>query len=419
MTKQQKLKIKKQHHSSHKKYFGGRTLTLIIFIALIIFLFLAAYSPNSYNSREDGGSYIIPVMITNDTIDGREYLRGIEMAVEDKNRIREIPIVRNFFCEIIPAYMDYGKNETNASVAEYALTNYYTAYNMEMPVILGPESSSGMEAIAPSAETLHTAILSPGASSTALRAYPDYVYSLYPSDSYLSATLASTVAAFFEDDGEHSLAVVYDTGAYAAGIMEQVEDELDNYPALNVSYFDLGTAADNIKETAEKVRMINSEFIMFLPGSYEQGTAFVSEVLKLGVYTTWAGTEYCLSDKTAALFDGKNGYFYVFSPSNTIIDDDFIRRYEERYGSKCTIEAAYGYDAMMILSTIIQDGHGETAEDAAVHLKNMRYIGVTGMISFDETGAQFPKYDVLSAQNGRWNTETWKDILSFENEHEY
>jgi branched-chain amino acid transport system substrate-binding protein len=68
---------------------------------------------------------------------------------------------------------------------------------------------------------------------------------------------------------------------------------------------------------------------------------------------------------------------------------------------------------MVVISEAMENS-GYTSSGIKEALSEIRHVGLTGSIVFDEGGDAYPSYDVMRLQNGIWSDLEWKEILSFE-----
>ena len=66
--------------------------------------------------------------------------------------------------------------------------------------------------------------------------------------------------------------------------------------------------------------------------------------------------------------------------------DDFVARYKKKYNSDVQLYAPYVYDAVMTMATAMQEAKSSQPAKYLPALQNIKYQGVTGLISFDQYG---------------------------------
>ena len=93
------------------------------------------------------------------------------------------------------------------------------------------------------------------------------------------------------------------------------------------------------------------------------------------------------------------------------------KRYADKFGAPMKIQdSIYGYDAMMMVAESI-NSRGYSAEQIRDGLRDIRYVGLSGAIVFDESGDRYPVYDVMQVRNGEWVVLPWSEVMSFEAGH--
>ena len=79
-------------------------------------------------------------------------------------------------------------------------------------------------------------------------------------------------------------------------------------------------------------------------------------------------------------------------------------------------DSIYGYDAMMMVAEVI-GSYGYEPEQIRDGLREIRYVGLSGAVVFDENGDRYPVYDVMQVRDGEWVVLPWNEVMSFEVEH--
>lgn len=79
---------------------------------------------------------------------------------------------------------------------------------------------------------------------------------------------------------------------------------------------------------------------------------------------------------------------------------DFCQKYKELYGKNPGMVAAYAFDAMNILIEAIRIAGKSDRELIQKSLQDIRYEGVTGLVSFDNKGNRLGTYFLSPVKNG-------------------
>lgn len=403
----------------HTKYFGGWKLTLGITIVLILLVFLVSYAPMIFSVADTNSSennkikigVILPLDGDFSTF-GIEYMRGIELATEKLNAMSETLLLGLVSYNYTPVYIN------SSGVSENALRAFSTFYDEGIKYIIGPVTSDAALSLAPYAEMLGEVMISPSASQSDLREYNNYVFSLFPSDNYIGNGIASIAGSICKDQYNSEkikIAVLYTGNSmYESGLRNEFEKGINEYSEYcSPTYISLL----DIDDAVSKIKDLDPALVVFfaLHGSQAHDVLISAENAGLRNDIIWiTTTEAMLTDPST--LTAYNDRMYCLTPTVTITDQSYVERYEEKYGPMITPFSIYGYDTMMIYGLTINSGYTNT-DSLAQKLKELRYIGLTGMIAFDESGARYPTIDVMTLRNGKWKYEDWYSLLSFEETH--
>lgn len=95
----------------------------------------------------------------------------------------------------------------------------------------------------------------------------------------------------------------------------------------------------------------------------------------------------------------------AFRPKHSATGTKFIRRYQQKYGMNPDIDAAQGYDSIMLLATVIQKAGSTIPPLLSSTLHYLpAWIGVTGLHAYNASGDLRSKKYVFNVwQNGDWH----------------
>ncbi len=329
---------------------------------------------------------------------GKEYSRGINLASEEINK--------NGGINGIPVNIEYYDNRGSENKAK---EDFIRIYEEKIPVIIGPMTSKSVITIAPFAEIYKVIIISPGATSAEISDYTDYIYRTVASDAYLSLG----IARILNDAGFNKAMTIYLDGSYGSGLNESFCEEFeyqddDNLVVASIAIPDSDTA--NYDKIIEKINETNPDSV-FLVANPAQTIELMKKTREAGFSPQWIGPDIIVFDEITNAGASAEGTLAII-PSKKILDKSYIKKYEDRYHTNMKItDSIYGYDTMILLAEIIRD-KGYSVAAIKDGLDNIRYLGSSGTIVFDENGDRYPTYDILRYTNGTWKTLNWGEIIS-------
>lgn len=381
-----------------------KRITLILIIATTIIFLIAIHPlwPASLNAEfpEDSLKIVVTMPMSGGQGEfGVEYARGVQLAVDEINAKGGI-----HGRLVDPIYYD------NLGDLTELQQEFMDTFEEEIPLIIGPLTSSSAIILGMYADMFGVVMITPSATSAELAEYGNYVYRTVSSDSYLGIGMAKIV-----DSGNlHSIAVVYCGDSYGEGICDLFTEELNTTsPEIVVTpiLIDTGTEVD-AKGVMEQVAKANATAVFVIPGSPAQVVTLLAEAESRGMDLDWFGTDNTISSEIADYGPYANGFVAV-TPSLKINSLTYENKYQKKFGTELKISnSIYGYDTMMLAAQVMQD-YGYSAENMKIGMDNVRYLGLTGPIVFDNNGDRYPSYDTIQLINGEWVTLPWSSVLSF------
>ncbi|MCK9312475.1 MAG: ABC transporter substrate-binding protein [Methanocorpusculum sp.] len=333
---------------------------------------------------------------------GIEFQRGIELAVND---INEAGGIRG-----VPVKAVYYDNKGNTTLA---IEQFKEIHERGIPVVIGAVSSTVTLALAPYAESYGIILISPSATSSSLTAYRNYVYRTVSSDIYLGAGIAKIIG---EQNKTQNVMVIYLNTSYGKSLKSAFVNE------VNASYHDLhivstlmvdDSSTVNTTAIIDEMKKTNPNSVLLVINP-SQAVSIMQEAEKAGLDPHWFGSDTVTSSQIPEQVGEYAEGLIGFSQARKISDPTYILDYEEKYGVKLSMrDSIYGYDTLVVISEAIENS-GYTSSGIKEALSDIRHVGLTGSIVFDEAGDAYPSYDVMKLQNGIWSDLEWKEILSFE-----
>jgi len=394
------------HHEKPPKTKASTFITWGIII-LTILMFIIAFHPfgtliESY-FPEDEVVVAVSLPFEGEMAEfGVEYMRGIELAVEDINAdggIRGAPLK-----------VEYYDNKGNITLA---IEQFKEISESGVPVVIGALSSTVTLALAPYAESYEIILISPSATSTTLSAYGNYVYRTVSSDLYLGAGMAKIVAG--QNNTQNVMLISLDTSYGKSLKYAFITEANTSYPDMQIvsaiSVPDSDTV--NITEIITAMKNTDPDSVLLIVNP-SQAVEIMLAAEKEGLDPAWFGSD-TLTNRQVPLEVGEYSEGLIgFSQARRISDPSYEEHYIETFGEALMVrDSIYGYETMIVVSEAIENS-GYKAGGIQEGLDLIRHVGLTGSIVFDEKGDAYPSYDVMRLENGEWVDLAWKEILTFE-----
>ncbi|MDO5845745.1 MAG: ABC transporter substrate-binding protein [Methanocorpusculum sp.] len=386
-----------------------KRITVIILVVTVI-LFLVAVHPLWPMSPSAGfPEGKLTVFVTMPMSGGQEefgvaYARGVQLAVEDVNAGGGI---RGHELEAV-YYDNLGGDFTELQ------EEFSDAFANEVPLIIGPLTSSSALMLGMYAETFGLVMITPSATSAELSKYNTYVFRTVSSDAYLGSGMVKIINHIKDI---RSIAVVYCDDSYGDGICKTFSEEMNlTSPETKVVQIMIDTDSPvNASNVMSAVRGAEADAVFIIPGSPQQVVDLLTEAEATGMDLMWFGTDNSISSLISDYGEYADGFVGV-TPSLRINSVVYEEKYQKKFGTDMKIvNSIYGYDTMMLAAQAMSD-YGYKPEELAEGLQNIRYLGLTGPITFDKNGDRYPSYDIVQLWGGEWVTLKWSSALSFGSE---
>lgn len=312
---------------------------------------------------------------------GTSSLNGIHMAVEEAN------INGGVLGKKIQVIAVDNRSEVAGSSDALAKLS-----ENKVSVMIGPDTSSNVIALAPLAASDKMPLISPSGTNPAITVDPatgktrEYMFRACFTDPYQGKVMAD----FARDRLKVQKAVVLvdNSSDYSKGLAEFFEKRFQDKGgsvALQEAYMakDVDFKPILTKVAAQKPDMI------FIPGYYQEVGLILRQAREMGITIPILGGDGWDSDKLIEIAGAENlkdTYFcnhYSPEDQNPKLQD-FIKKYEARYGYKPDGFAVTAYDAAGLALEAIKAGSAkpEDVAKALTHIRN--FEGISGKITIDE-----------------------------------
>jgi len=328
---------------------------------------------------------------------GTSLKKGMDLAVEEINKH---PDSAGKHLNIV---FEDDRNLPQAGVS--AFNKLVSVDNV--PTVLGAMFSAVTLAIAPIAESQKVVLLSPTSSAIELTTAGDYIFRIYPSDSYDGQYLAT-----FANEKLHAkrVAVVTLQAASTTSISQLFKKLFTDSGGTVVLDETYQTGNTDFRAILTKINEQKPDLV-FLAGTLNETAGLLRQAKELGVKNTFLGISTLNDPKFLQLAgDAADGVLFsspVFDPTSQAPEmTNFVSAYRVQYGQDPDILAGYGYDTVNIAALAINqaDKNGGVTPDniktALYAIKN--YPGVTGKMSFDKNGDVVKDLRIMTVSGGKF-----------------
>lgn len=271
-----------------------------------------------------------------------------------------------------------------------------------IPLIIGPMSSSEMLSIAPIAEKERVVLLSPSASSPAITDAGDFIFRTAPSDSYEGTMVATFVIEHLK---LFRVGIIFNNSEYGIGVVNKFKDKYiasGGTVLISESYSE-GTS--DFRTQLDKIKRANPEAIYFV--GYKELGKMVKQAKELGLSATYLSVS-LFEDTDVLTTAGQSAENVIFPSISFDIKSDnprainFVTAYSPRYGKTPDAFAASAYDAAYIAAEAIREGGND-----ATKIKNALYSikdfnGLLGNFGFDSNGDVVLPIRLKKVKNGEF-----------------
>ncbi len=379
-----------------------KTLLLVVSLLLVVALFgtvLTGCGGNKQSSNNNATQEKKPILIGGvapvtgpAATFGKSTKQGYEMALEEWNAKggvlgRTVKLI----------FEDDKADPTEAANAFSKLIN-----ENHVVAIVGSVTSSCSLAGAPIAQRNKVPMITPTSTNVKVTEQGDYIFRACFIDPF-----QGTVAAKFLYNNlkARKVGVIYDIGQdYNAGLAESFKKEFESLGGQIIAYEGYPDGTTDFNTQLTKI-LDGKPDAIYSPNYYNDDGLIAKQARSLGFNGPIVGGDgWDSPDLVKIGGDAVNNCYFTnhFSKdSKEEIVQNFVKKYEDKYGEAPDALAALGYDGMNIMLTAIQNAgstDGEAIKDA---LKNIDYQGVTGHIKFDENRNPIKSAVILKIENGK------------------
>lgn len=322
---------------------------------------------------------------------GEAITNGLKLANEEINKKGEVEI--NLVIE------------DSAGKQDQALTAAQKLMNSEnVTAIIGPTLSTEMNVVGPEADLNGVPIMGTSTTAAGIPQIGEYVFrNSLPEALAIPASIDKAIEKY----DAKKVAILYgnDDVFTKSGFdtMKKAAEE-KGLEILTIETFQKGQSDYNAQLT--KIKSLKPDLIL-ASALYNEGAVIMDQARKMGIDVPFVGGNGFNSPEVIKIAgDAANGLI-VATPWYGDKDDqkvqDFVKKYEEKYGKKPDQFAAQAYDALYILADALKNA-GEADRDAVrdALAKTKDFQGILGNFSFDKDGDVVMEPTVLVIDEGKF-----------------
>lgn len=321
--------------------------------------------------------------LTGDNADyGIAVNNGAKLAVDEINRNGGLNGI----------LFEYEMKDDKATATD-AQNGYNSLIDAGMQIAIGSVTSGSCEAFATEAAKDNLFFITPSASADSVIANRSNAFRVCFGDPDQGILAAQELAAKFEKIG-----AIYDTSdTYSSGIYEAFKGEMEK---LGKSFETRTFDSDNKKDFSAQVEALKDCDVIFLPFYYTEAGLVAKTCAVKGCTALLYGCDGL--DGIASQIDSSvTNHIKYITPFDVNATDEktanFVKNYKAAYNMEPTQFAADAYDAVYVIYEAMKtagiDNANISASDlcnavvAAITAEDFKYVGTTGTMTWDASGA--------------------------------
>ena len=319
---------------------------------------------------------------------------GIELAIEEANAAGGVKGKKL----AVRVYDDQSKPEEAGSAATRLVTQD------KVVAILGEVASSNSLAMAPKAQEAKVPMVSPSSTNPKVTEVGDYIFRVCFIDPFQGAVMARYSRETLKFS---QVAILTDKkSAYSEGLTEVFQKKFTELgdKILGVEAYSKGDT--DFRAQLTNLKKLKPEGV-YVPGYYQDVALIAEQAKELGLKVTLMGGDGWDSEKLFELggtaVDGSyvSNHYSSDDPSPRV--QEFIKRYQAKFGSSPDSLAALGYDSARVVIDALKrapDMSGPALRDEIA--KTRDFPGVAGTITLDANRNPVKPAVVLKVEGGKF-----------------
>ena len=279
------------------------------------------------------------------------------------------------------------------SRAPHAAEQLEAVYDAGVLAAVGGVTSDEALAMVPVMDEADRVLLSPSASSPKLTSISSNFYRIYPSDFREGAKMGNFAAQTL---GLNKAVILAAESNYALGVQDVFKSEFERYGGEVAAVIEYPVGHTEFDDDVTKALSHDPEAVYVADYAFEIAS-IVKKLRQRGfrgrILTTHAFAAPGILDEVGGAAEGillTRTIFDVGSSDPPV--KSFVDAYKAKYREEPDAFAAHGYDAFKVLQEALKQG-GTAARDFWKGMRQVKIVGASGLIQFDEKGdvGQFPR----------------------------
>lgn len=356
-----------------RRYFSG----LFLLLGLIGF---ALVSGCNKAQPEIKIGLIVPLSGEEAATSGQPALDAAQMAVAEMNEAGGLLVGETRYLIHLVVADDEGRPETAVSAANKLINQEGVA------AIIGPMFSSSAIPVSEVAEAARIPMLSPTSTNPQTTLGKEYVFRASFVDDFQGLAMARFA---YEVLGRRRSAVLYDVAStYNRDLAAAYQTAFEGLGGQVVAAETYTTDyREDFNEQLARIKVKNPD-LLFLPNYTDDVLLQGQQAREMGIEAIILGGDSWEGERLSGQQAFEQSFFsghYCRDKSIPVVRD-FSDRVEMLYGREPNGLMALTYDSMHLLFAAMQDQASVTPEAIRDGLYQIDYQGITGTISFEETG---------------------------------
>jgi len=319
---------------------------------------------------------------------GEAITSGLELALEEINAKGEVEI------NLI--------TEDSAGKQDQALTAAQKLMNSEnVTALIGPTLSTEMNVVGPEADL--NGVPTIGTSTTA-EGIPQIGEYIFRNSLPEALAIPASIDKAIEKYDAKKVAILYgndDVFTKSGFDTMKAAAEEKGLEILTIETFQKGQSDYNAQLT--KIKGLNPDLIL-ASALYNEGAVIMDQARKMGIDVPFVGGNGFNSPEVIEIAGDAADGLIVATPWYAEKDDpkvqEFVSKFEEKYGKKPDQFAAQAYDALYIYAEALKNAGSNDRDAFRDALAEVKISGILGDFAFDEEGDVIMDPTVLVIEDG-------------------
>lgn len=268
--------------------------------------------------------------------------------------------------------------------------------------VIGSVESSSTLAMAPIATQERVVLFSPASSSPKLTGLSPFVFRNWPSDVFEAQTLAGFV---HKELGIESAAILYVNNDYGVGLKDEFQKRFVQLGGKVTAAETYEQGANEFRSQLAKLKDTNPQ-ALYLAGYHKEMGMASKQARELGIKCQILGdADYGVQELLTIAGSAAEGVVYATPSYDPQSNDTAIRTFADAFrranGKEASIFEANGYDAVMILASVMKRGAMTGADIAKAIAAIKDYPGAAGNTTFTSGDVVKPAR-VMTVRDGKF-----------------